>query len=744
MKNPLIVLLILASVFAKAQTTKGRVLQPEGTALPGATVVWLQSGQGTQTDERGEFELPATNNADKRFIVSFVGYKPDTVSGGNIFFYEIVMQPLDLSAIEVSARKPGVYISIIQPIKTEVITQAELKKSACCDLAGCFETQGTVHPQTTNVVTSSKELRILGLSGVYNQLLVEGLPMIQGATFTYGISNIPGAQVDNIFVAKGANSVLQGFESISGQINVELKDPQKTDPLQLNAYLNSFGERHLNIIGAASIGKKKLWSSLSALHLVQPAGKVDRDDDDFLDLPLLRRYAFTQKFVRGTAAAQGWHVQTGLRYVYETRTGGQSFFNARTDQGTTRAYGQTLQLAQPEIYAKIAYRFNENNRIALSALSYHHQQDSWFGITQYKANQLSMAFNAQYEYQWGKSHDLKAGFSYRHLNLNEQLRFTDNSLQRSFDGDYLRQDRIPGLFVEQIFSFDRIKLIAGLRADKHQDFPLAWTPRTMLRYDLDDKTILRASLGRGWRMVNLFSENIGLLAGSRDILFAEALRPERAWNTGINITRNFSSNILEGYITADAYHTRFQNQFFPDYDTDPTLAYIRNFEGTSISNSLQAELVSRWWQVFELKLSYIFLDVYRMVSDKKEVLPFNPRHRLLISSSYEPKSKAWHLDANLHWYGSQRLPFTGNNPQALRLPDQSPVFSVLNFQFTKVWNRVEVYAGVENVFDFRQLRPLLNWQQPFDRYFDTAFVWGPVRGREAYIGFRYRIPKKSA
>jgi len=245
-------------------------------------------------------------------------------------------------------------------------------------------------------------------------------------------------------------------------------------------------------------------------------------------------------------------------------------------------------------------------------------------------------------------------------------------------------------------------------------------------------------------MVNLFAENIGLLAGSRDILFAEALQPERAWNTGINITRNFNRGILEGYFTADAYHTRFQNQFFPDYDTDPTLAYIRNFEGTSISNSLQAELVSRWWQVFELKLSYIFLDVYRMEAEKKVVLPFNPRHRLLLSSSLEPKSKAWHFDTNLHWYGAQRLPFTGNNPQALRLPDTSPTFSVLNVQFTKVWKTFEVYAGLENVFDFRQLRPLLNWQQPFDRYFDTAFVWGPVRGREAYLGFRYRIPKKSA
>lgn len=741
MRLLLLILFAIAMRPLAAQTVNGRVLNSAGEPLSGATVVWLQTGQGVQTDAEGKFSLPAEGIADKRFMASFVGFKPDTATAGGIFFYEIVLAPLYLDAVEVSARKPGIYISILQPIKTEVITQAELKKAACCDLAGCFETQGTVQAQTTNVLTNSRELRILGLSGVYNQLLVEGMPLIQGATYTYGISSIPGVMVDNIFVAKGANSVLQGFESISGQINVELKAPEKTDPLQINAYINSFGEKHFNAAAAVPLGKNQKWHSLSALHIVQPAGKIDGDDDAFLDLPRLTRYAVFQKFTYGNAGEKGWNMQTGFRYVAEDRTGGQTFFDPKTDLGSTRAYGQTVRIRQPEAYAKTGYRFNERNRIAFSASAFQHDQESWFGITRYTAAQNNLYANLQYEYNWGKGHDLKAGLSYRYQDLNESILFTDNTLQRTFDGDYRRQDRIPGVFAENIFAFDRITLIAGLRADKHPDFEPAVTPRILFRYDMGERTILRASAGRGWRMVNLFAENIGLLAGSRDVIFEENLLPERAWNAGFNLIHNLDKGILQGYLSADLYHTRFQNQFFPDYDTRPDLAIIRNFTGVSISNSAQAEAALRFWETTEIKVSYNFLDVYRMENGDKNVLPFNPAHKLLLAGSYEPKSRAWHFDANVHWYGAQRLPFTGNNPADFRAPEQSPAFALLNAQFTKVWSAFEIYAGVENIFNFRQLRPLLNWQNPFDQYFDTAFVWGPVRGREGYLGLRWRWKK---
>lgn len=196
----------------------------------------------------------------------------------------------------VQGKQDAVIISNINPIKTEQITQTSLKQAACCDLAGCFGGQTSVQPHTTNVITNAKELRILGLSGVYNQVLIDGFPLIRGLSYTYGISSIPGTIVDNIYISMGADSVLQGYESISGQINVETKKPINTDKLLLNIYLNSFMEKHFNLNYAF---KKGSWNSLAAFHTVQPADRVDKDEDTFLDLPLLTRYSFTNKWSYG-------------------------------------------------------------------------------------------------------------------------------------------------------------------------------------------------------------------------------------------------------------------------------------------------------------------------------------------------------------------------------------------------------------------------------------------------------------
>ena len=230
-----------------AQSLKGKVVSENNIPLAGASVHWLNLPNGTITDSLGIFELQFSKNSIKKLVVSYVGYRSDTITITNENAIEVKLTwTKPLGEVVVKGKRPGIYISEISPIKTEVITQVELKKAACCDLAGCFETQSSVQPRSTNVITNSKELRILGLSGVYNQVLIDGMPIIQGLTYTYGISSIPGTLVDNIYISKGANSVIQGYESISGQINVETKEPDRTDKLLLNVYANNFMEKHLN------------------------------------------------------------------------------------------------------------------------------------------------------------------------------------------------------------------------------------------------------------------------------------------------------------------------------------------------------------------------------------------------------------------------------------------------------------------------------------------------------------------
>ena len=739
MKPLLVVLLILTVPFISvAQSVRGKITNEMGAPLQGASITWINSKKGTVTSEAGEFTINLPKKEPYTLLISFVGYKTDTLKVADTSFIQVSLtEKSALNNITIMGNKKPYYIAA-SPIKTEVITSLELKKAACCDLAGCFETQASVQPQTTNIITNSKELRILGLSGIYNQVLIDGFPQIQGLTYTYGISSIPGTLVENIWVAKGANSVLQGYESISGQINVLTKEPDKTDKLLLNGYINNFGEKHLN---ANYAFKKDKWSNLTAFHMVQPAGRVDKDGDTFLDLPLITRYMISNRWKKGDESKWGWSTQIGVRYLSEKRIGGQTNFNYNTDKGTSNAYGQPVDIQQPEAWFKTAYRMNETHRFVLYASGFHQAQQSYFGVTNYKAKQTDGYANLQYEFGYKNNSVLKSGISYRHLNLLETILFSNNSLNRTYAGRYDKVENIPGIFAENTLNIagDKLIWISGIRADHHNQFEWEVTPRTLLKYEVTDNLNVRASAGKGWRTANIFSENIGLLASSRDIIFAEPLYPEKAVNLGFNATQKYKNKNVEGYVSLDFYTTNFQNQIFPDYDAAPTKAIIKNFTGKSVSNGFQAEVSGTFSNKFAIKLGYVYLDVYQIKDGAKDVLPFNPNHRLHTSASFMPLNKKWHIDANAHWYGKQRLPDTKNNPPMYQMPDQSKPYTLVSAQFTYNFKKFEVYAGVENVFNFRQNKPIISWQDPFGQYFDTQFAWGPTRGRESYLGIRFTI-----
>ena len=738
MKSIFIISFLLCNVIAShAQLLKGKIfgqLESEKEILPGAKVVWLGTTIGAITNENGVFELSLEGINDKRLIVSYIGYLHDTLEITDQTYISITLQP-NTNTLD------GVTVTGSKTIKEEVISQKELTKAACCDLAGCFETQATVQPQTTNVLTNSKELRILGLSGVYNQILFDGMPMIQGLSYTYGISSYPGTLVDNIYVSKGANSVLQGYESISGQINIEPKTPDQTDKLLFNVYMNSFLEKHFNLNYATPVGKKKKWSTLVAMHSVQPANKFDRDGDKFLDLPLLRRYMIYNRWKYGNEQQKGFYSHIGLRFLNEQRIGGQTAFKPETEKGSAAVYGQTVNYNQPEFYTKSGYRFNDNNAIIFIASSFYQKQNSWFGTVKYKAEQVNAYANLQYEFLWKEKHLLKYGVSFRYQNIDEEISFSNSSLQRTYAGNYVTKQIVPGVFAENVFHWkqDKIVWILGARLDHHQDFGYFFTPRTLLKYSINDKSTIRASVGTGWRQVNLFSENINLLVSSRDIIFQQKINPEQGLNWGINYTYRFVKENVEGTLLGDFYQTRFSNQFFPDYDSDPTKAYIRNFTGTSISNAFQLELNLKIFKIFEFKTAYNYLDVYRIENDQKNVLPFNPKNRVMAAVSYRPKNGKWYFDVNAHWYDKQRLPNTSSNPKEYQYPPYSKPYTLFNGQVTYKIKQWEIYSGLENIFDFRQLGPITSWQEPFGKYFDTSSVWGPTRGREVYAGLRWRI-----
>jgi len=739
MKIHYIILFILFPFICNAQDIKGKVINTKGDALTGASVYWLKAGKGTATNAEGTFSLKKSSITKDQLVISFVGYEADTISVSHKKSLEVrLTESGTLSEAIVRARRENHYISSQVAIKTEVITTSEVKKAACCDLAGCFGTQSTVQAHTSNVITNSKELRMLGLSGVYNQILVDGMPMIQALSYTYGISSYPGTLVNNIFVSKGSNSVLQGFESISGQINVITKEPDNSDKLFLNLFTNSFMEKQVN---AHYAFKKNQWSNMIVVHSVQPGNKMDHDEDQFLDHPMLTRYMILNKLKYGNENKFGPHMQVSMRFVNEQRIGGQLNFDAEADKGTSNAYGQVVKYYQPEIWSKTGYRFDSDTDISLYLSGFFQNQDSWFGITHYLASQQSMNANIQFDHNYMGKHNLKAGLSMRYLKLDETISFNEIEYARNFAGNYLKNETIPGIYAENNLElFDnKLSVITGLRADYHNEFGFQFTPRTLFKYMPGKNTTIRANIGTGWRTVNLFSENINLMVSSRNIDFAEELKPEKALNYGVNFTQNFANSWLSGFVSFDAYRTEFNNQIFPDYDTSPTAVIIKNYTGESASNGFQADISTNFFKQLELKAGYSLLDVYRIHNGEHIQLPFNSKNKMYAGLSWLTRNEKFQFDLNMHWFGKQKLPNTSNLPEEYQRPDYSQTYSLMNTQISYFSKNFEIYTGCENIFNFRQEQAIISWDDPFGQYFDTSSIWGPTKGREFYLGVRFKI-----
>lgn len=748
MRRTFVFVLLLFTGSLHAQLIKGKLFGENDQGkeiLPGATVQWIAEGAPVIVNENGVFQLTVEGITDKRIIARCNGYLTDTIQwdGGGYVSILLKRAPVAMSGVTVTS-KSGNLFPTTSVVQMELINQRELSKAACCDLAGCFGTQASVQPQTTNVVTNSQELRILGLSGVYNQVLVDGMPLVQGLTYTYGISTYPGTAVENIYVAKGATSVLQGFESISGQINVDTRHPDESDKFHFNAYINSFGEKHFNANLAGAVGKNKKWHSLLALHSVQRAARTDRNHDGFLDLPLLTRYMAYNKWKYGGEKEPGFHWQLGVRFVNEKRIGGQNNYREDNDKGSGNIYGQFVQYNQPELYSKMGFRFSEKHLTSFSAAGSLHQQDSWFGTLSYRGRQTLGYLNLQHELLW-KQHSLKAGISYRYLNTTEDLGLSVPDPAKTYIGKHLTQLRVPGVFAENTFHWagDKMILIAGARLDKHQTEGYYFTPRTMLKYAINHRHTFRASAGTGWRQVNLFSEQPVMLTSSRNIILPATLKPEEAFNWGVSHTWRFNLGAnSSGTISADFYQTLFQRQIFPDYDADPAGIVIRNLENASRSNAMQIDASLVLFRQLEVRAAYNYLYAYRKEGKEKLLLPFNPRNRVMSAVSYRTVNNRWQADINAHWFDKMRLPDTRNNPEQYRRPAESEAYITVNMQGTFRIKSFEFYAGCENIGNYLQRSPIISADNPFGPYFDLSSVWGPTRGREFYAGMRYNLGKK--
>jgi outer membrane receptor for ferrienterochelin and colicins len=719
------------------QVIKGSVSEKENPEkrLPGANVYWLGTQSGVSADANGNFELRRSEQTNK-LLVSFTGYLNDTVDvNSNVFLQISLESSVDLDEIEVSAGQKTTTVSFMTPIKVITITEEELCKAACCNLSESFETNPSVDASFTDAVTGTRQIQMLGLAGPYSQITRENIPDIRGLSAIYGLTYTPGPWVSSISLIKGTGSVVNGFESIAGQIDVALRNPQNMDKLYLNLFANQMGRLEANINTKFEINDK--WSSAILLHGKTHTRRVDNNDDGFMDGHIGETFIGLNRWLYNY---DGVTWDFGVKGTYIDIFAGQMDYE-KSDRYSANVWGMQSLTKRVEAWSKSGFIFKEqpNKSMGLQLSGVFHDFESTFGLRDYNAGQRS--FYANYIVQniiGDLKHKYKVGASFVY----------DDYIQSFDQQDYNHTEMIPGAFVEYTYNWeDRLNIVAGLRGDYHNNYGLFTTPRLHIRYMPFEDFVLRLSAGRGQRTAQIISENVGFLASSRDFDIQAnntdnpyGLDAEVAWNYGINFSYEFELDYRIGIISLNFYRTDFQNQIVVDLDSDVRKVSFYNLSGSSYSNSMQAQLDYELIKRLDMRLAYRWYDVKTTYRNELMEKPFVSTHRAFANFAYETRN-SWKFDFTVNWKGQKRVPTTAANPPQYQRVAQSPNFFLLNAQITKVWKeRFDVYLGSENLLNYKQENPIIAADQPFSEFFDASLIWGPVMGRNIYLGLRYRIP----
>ncbi len=710
--------------------------QGKKEAIAGANVFWFGSQVGTVTDDKGKFSLKKIKTG-QQLVITSVGYLNDTILVQDQKFVEVDLKSyLQLEEVNVVYRRKGIETEFLNPLGVKKVGEKELTKAACCNLSESFETNPTVDVSFTDAITGARQIMMLGLAGPYTQITRESMPDVRGLSSIYGLTFIPGPWIEGIQLIKGTGSVINGFESIAGQINVELKRPETMEKVYLNAYANQEGRIEAN--SNFKFGLKEHLGTELLLHASSNSFKIDNNEDGFLDRPLLEQYILLNRW--DYEGENGLHFEAGAKGTYIDNVGGQVNFKPASDSGSDSIWGMHLLLQRLEGWSKLG-KVNQdkpNQSFGLQVFGAWHNQESYYGLNTYNAQQGSIYGNFIFQGIFGNTnHKYRTGISFQYDDYKEEL----NAVH--FD----RTEIVPGAFFEYTYSFlEKLNVVAGLRADYHNIFGVFVTPRLHLRYAPSQKTVIRLSAGRGQRTANIISENSGLLASSRQIIIESendknpyGLNPEIAWNYGINIHQDFYIDYRHGSIGVDFYRTDFINQIIVDLDKSPQQAIFYNLNGKSFSNSFQVQVDYELIKRLDLRLAYRKFDVQSNYSGEMKSKPLISEDRAFINLGYHTR-KNWKFDYTLNWQGSKRIPYTLSNPVQYQLADKSPAFFMMNAQISKVWkNLLEVYVGAENLTGYMQEDPILASDQPFGPYFDSSLIWGPIMGRSFYIGVRFKI-----
>jgi outer membrane cobalamin receptor len=735
-KSVVLLLIHLIPLWVQGQHVMGTVYEMDQngkrTPLEGANVFFMGTNVGYTTGSDGMFHLNKPTPSADSLVISYVGVANDTVKAEGTDIEVTLSKAIQLGEVEVKGSTPDSYIFSLKTAKTEIITSAELKNNACCNLSESFETNPTVDVSFTDAVTGAKQIQMLGLAGKYAQLLTDVLPTIHGLGLAYGLNFIPGPWIESINLNKGAGSVANGYESISGQLDVELRKPEESEPLHLNLYGNTEQRIEANVYTAQKISSN--WDHMFLAHGNMYQDELDHNHDHFLDLPKNKSLALMDRWKFNSL--KRIESMFGVKYMYDDRWGGDTHFDPETDMFSTHAYGFALTTHRGEAFFKSSFNFPSipYQSIGLQLSGIYHDQSGYYGLRAYDATEKSLYANLIFLSAFGDTkHKFKTGLSYFYNGFEEQF-------------DTINQDRtesVPGAYFEYTFNdLDQWSVVLGLRGDYFSNYGFELIPRVHAKYSLSPLSTLRASAGRGVRIANVLSENMAYFASSRLFSVPDDLLPEAAWNYGLNFTQQFFAAMREGTFTIDVYRTDFSNQVIVDVDSDPQQVLFYNLNGKSYANTIQAELTYEVLKGLNAKVAYKYYDVQQTFNETLRQAPLTPRHRALGVLTYETPDEHWNFSFTTQWVGEQRLPDTSPNPVEYRMPATSPSYFRLLAQVSYAVKQWEFYAGSENITNFTQEYRIIAADEPFGPYFDSSIIWGPISDRMFYAGLRLTLLKK--
>lgn len=771
-----IILFVCIATSAYAQDITGTVTDTENNPMPGASVYWADTNVGTAASIDGKFRLHRVKGYDT-LVASFLGYDNDTLRVDDTMSQVQLKlrQGVALETVVVEGNLGGNYIRHDGILKGETISFAGLCKMACCNLAESFENSASVTVGYSDAISGARQIKMLGLAGTYTQILDENRAIMRGLSAPYGLSYTPGMWLNSIQVSKGISSVTAGHEAITGQINLEHRKPTDDERLFLNVYFDSELKPEVNLSSAIPVTADKRLSTVILAHGSMDTKSYDHNGDGFRDLPLSRLFDIANRWLY--QADNGMQVRWGVKYINDYRLGGQMNYRKKMRQemidwankqpiGSPLVggiYGSEVKNEEVNAYFKLGMPVGKSvfdkdeqdemrSNFAVVVDFDHFNEDAYFGaFNDYGGRQNMLNANAMYVHYFTYRSSLISGISASSRWVNEDLFFRNLISPTRYEASMIshRNESEVGAYTEYTYSIkDKLSVVAGLRYDYNFYFRKHLiTPRAHVKWNITPTTVFRASAGLGYRPTDVITDNIGILATGRYIMFRNGYkhyfdRMEEALTAGGSLTQTISTiNHNDMTISFDYFRTQLFHSVIADQEYSAYDIHIYDTNGKSFTNSYQVDLTWTPIERFDIFATFRYTDSKYTIDrpDGTRALverPLVSRFKTLLNLQYATRMRKWTFDVTAQLNGRSRIPTqTGN----LADDSYSPIYPMFYAQVSRRIKHWDIYIGCENIGNYKQKHPILNADNPYSPDFNSSLIWGPLMGRKFYIGVRFNL-----